>query len=65
MPKLKSRSSAKKRFSFTKTGKVKRKQALRNHILTHKSTKKKRALRRKAYASEANAPAVKKMLPYA
>ena len=41
MPKLKSRSSAKKRFSFTKNGKVKRKQALRNHILTHKSTKKK------------------------
>ena len=63
MPKLKSRSSAKKRFSFTKTGKVKRKQALRN--LTHKSTKKKRSLRKQAYASESNAPAVKKMLPYA
>ena len=45
--------------------KVKRKQALRNHILTHKSTKKKRSLRKQAYASESNAPAVKKMLPYA
>ena len=65
MPKLKSRSSAKKRFSFTKTGKVKRKQALRNHILTPKSTKKKRALRKQAYAAEVNAPAVHKMLPYA
>ena len=65
MPKLKSRSSAKKRFSFTKNGKVKRKQALRNHILTHKSTKNKRALRQQAYASESNAPAIKKMLPYA
>ena len=65
MPKLKSRSSAKKGFSFTKTGQVKRKQALRNHILTHKSTKKKRSLRKQAYASESNAPAVKKMLPYA
>ena len=65
MPKLKSRSSAKKRFSFTKTGKVKRKQALRHHILTHKSTKKTRALRKQAYAAEVNAPAVHKMLPYA
>ncbi len=43
MPKMKTNSSAKKRFSFTGTGKVKRKQAYKNHILTKKSkTRKKR-----------------------
>ena len=65
MPKLKSNSSAKKRFSFTKTGMVKRKQTLRGHFLTHKTTKKKRALRKMAYAAEVNTPAVRKLLPYA
>ena len=44
MPKMKTNSSAKKRFSFTGTGKVKRKHAFKNHILTKKSTKRKRNL---------------------
>lgn len=44
MPKMKTNSSAKKRFSFTGTGKIKRKHAFKNHILTKKSTKRKRAL---------------------
>ncbi len=44
MPKLKTNSSAKKRFSVTGTGKIKRKHAFKSHILTKKSTKGKRAL---------------------
>jgi large subunit ribosomal protein L35 len=45
MPKMKSRSGAKKRFRKTGTGKIKRATAYRSHILTSKSTKRKRKLR--------------------
>jgi large subunit ribosomal protein L35 len=44
MPKVKSNRSASKRFKITGTGKIKRKHAFKNHILTKKSTKRKRAL---------------------
>ncbi len=44
MPKMKSKSGAKKRFSFTGSGKIKRKHAYKSHILTKKSTKRKRNL---------------------
>ncbi|MFA9289629.1 MAG: 50S ribosomal protein L35 [Solirubrobacteraceae bacterium] len=44
MPKLKTKSSAKKRFKVTGTGKIKRKHAFKSHILTKKSTKRKRNL---------------------
>ena len=44
MPKIKSKSSAKKRFTLTGTGKIKRKHAYKSHILTKKSTKRKRNL---------------------
>ena len=44
MPKMKTNSSAKKRFSVTGTGKLKRKQAFKNHILTKKSKKRKEKL---------------------
>ena len=44
MPKMKTVSSAKKRFSLTATGKIKRKHAFKSHILTKKSTKRKRNL---------------------
>ena len=44
MPKMKTNSSAKKRFTLTGTGKVKRKHAFKRHILTKKSTKRKRDL---------------------
>ncbi|MDF2452482.1 MAG: rpmI [Bacteroidota bacterium] len=47
MPKMKTNSSAKKRFSVTGTGKIKRKHAFKSHILTKKSTKSKRALTEK------------------
>jgi large subunit ribosomal protein L35 len=44
MPKMKTKSSAKKRFAFTGTGKIKRKHAYKSHILTKKETKRKRNL---------------------
>ena len=44
MPKMKTNSSAKKRFTLTGSGKLKRKQAFKNHILTKKTTKQKRNL---------------------
>ncbi|MEG0894350.1 MAG: 50S ribosomal protein L35 [Oscillospiraceae bacterium] len=65
MPKLKTHTGAKKRFSLTKNGKVKRSHANKNHILNKKSTKRLRGLRKGAYADKTNAPAIKKLLPYA
>ena len=44
MPKMKTKSGAKKRFKFTGSGKIKRKHAYKSHILTKKSTKRKRNL---------------------
>ena len=44
MPKMKTKSGAKKRFTLTGTGKIKRKHAFKSHILTKKSTKRKRNL---------------------
>ncbi|MCT4637865.1 MAG: 50S ribosomal protein L35 [Bacteroidales bacterium] len=44
MPKMKTNSSAKKRFTLTGSGKIKRKHAYKSHILTKKSTKRKRNL---------------------
>jgi large subunit ribosomal protein L35 len=46
MPKLKTKSGAKKRFALTGTGKIKRKNAYKSHILTKKETKQKRILRK-------------------
>ncbi len=64
MPKLKTNSGAKKRFNLTKSGKVKFKHANKSHILTKKSTKRKRGLRRSAYADKTNVDAVKLLIPY-
>ncbi len=64
MPKLKTHRGAAKRFSLTKNGKVKRGKAYKSHILTKKSTKRKRGLRKIGYASDANATTIKKLLPY-
>lgn len=64
MPKLKTHRAAAKRFSLTKTGKVKRGSAFRSHILNKKTTKRKRNLRKMAYASAANAKVIKKLIPY-
>ena len=62
MPKMKSKSGAKKRFALTGTGKVKRKHAFKSHILTKKSTKRKRQLRKQGYVSDADSHRVKRML---
>ena len=64
MPKLKTHRAAAKRFSLTKTGKVKRGSAFRSHILNKKTTKRKRNLRKMAYASPANAKVIKTLIPY-
>ncbi len=64
MPKMKTRRAAAKRYSLTGTGKVRyKKQGLR-HILTKKSSKRKRALRHGGILSPTEAPRVKRLLPY-
>lgn len=62
--KVKTHSSSKKRFKLTATGKVKRSKAYKSHILTKKSTKRKRNLRKSTIASDANAPTIKTLIPY-
>lgn len=62
MPKMKTMSGAKKRFSITGTGKVKRKHAFKSHILTKKSTKAKRALTHSGLVDKTDLPRVKAML---
>ena len=62
MPKVKTNSSAKKRFKLTGTGKVARKHAFKSHILTKKSTKRKRNLTQTGLVSEADMGNVKRML---
>ena len=62
MPKVKTNSSAKKRFSFTGTGKIKRKHAFKNHILTKKEKKRKRNLAKFGTVSDADMSNVKRML---
>ena len=62
MPKVKTKSGAKKRFKLTGTGKVKRKHAFKSHILTKKSTKRKRALTHTGLVSSADMNRVNQML---
>ena len=65
MPKMKSKRSAAKKFSLTGTGKVKYKKMTLRHILTKKTTKRKRNLRHSGILSEADSAKVRKqMLPY-
>ena len=62
MPKVKTNSSAKKRFKVTGTGKITFQKAFKRHILTKKSTKRKRAMRMKGKVSPANTDFVKRLL---
>ena len=64
MPKMKTKSSAAKRFKATGTGKLKRSKAYKSHILTKKSQKRKRNLRKAAITDATNVKAIKKILPY-
>ncbi|MEM7551297.1 MAG: 50S ribosomal protein L35 [Bacteroidota bacterium] len=62
MPKVKTKSGAKKRFKLTGTGKIKRKHAFKSHILTKKETKQKRNLTDMTVVHKADVPNVKQML---
>lgn len=62
MPKVKTKSGAKKRFKLTGTGKIKRKQAFKSHILTKKETKQKRALTNMSLVHKSDERRVKDML---
>ena len=64
MPKMKTNRGAAKRFTATGGGKVRRSKAFSSHILTKKSTKRKRNLRKRTLIDAANMKAVRRMLPY-
>lgn len=64
MPKMKTNRAAAKRFSKTGSGKFRRRKGFANHILTKKSTKRKRNLRKGANVDATNQKAVKRLLPY-
>ena len=64
MPKVKTHRGAAKRFSVTKSGKDKRAQAYKSHILTKKTTKRTRNLRKTAYIAECEQSNIRKLIPY-
>ena len=65
MPKMKTKSGAKKRFVVRPGGTVKRGSAFKRHILTKKTTKNKRQLRGTSMVNERDMASISKMLPYA
>ncbi|ENZ01924.1 50S ribosomal protein L35 [Clostridium thermobutyricum] len=64
MPKMKTHRGAAKRFRKTGTGKLKRAKAFKSHILTKKSQKTKRNLRKGGYVDSTQEKVMKKLLPY-
>ncbi len=64
MPKMKTSRAAAKRFTKTGTGKLRRNKAYKSHILTKKSTKRKRNLRKSTITDQTNTGNMKKILPY-
>ena len=64
MPKMKTNRAAAKRFKVTGTGKLKRSKAYKRHILTKKTRKTKRNLRKPAIVDATNVKNMKKILPY-
>ena len=62
MPKMKTKSSAKKRFKLTATGKIKRKHAFKNHILTKKSKKRKLKLTHSTFVHDSDTNNIKEQL---
>ena len=63
MPKLKTRRAAAKRFTMTSKGKLKRRKGFLRHILTNKTSKQKRHLRRATLVSKADERSIKRLLP--
>jgi large subunit ribosomal protein L35 len=64
MPKIKTCRSAAKRFKTTGTGKIKRNKPFARHLMASKTPKRKRTLRHATLVSPADAPSVKRMIPY-
>lgn len=64
MPKMKTKKAIAKRFRVTGTGKLKRSKAFKQHILTKKSAKRKRNLRKVGYVSITQLKTMKKLIPY-
>ena len=64
MPKMKTKRAAAKRFKVTGSGKIKRNKAYKSHILTKKTTKRKRNLRKATMTDPTNEKVMKKILPY-
>lgn len=64
MPKMKTNRGAAKRFKLTGSGKIKRNKAFSSHILTKKSTKRKRGLRQGDLVDSANLKGIKRIMPY-
>ncbi len=64
MPKIKTNSGAAKRFSVTKSGKIKRSKAYTSHILTSKDAKRKRNLRKSALIAKCEQRNVRRLIPY-
>lgn len=64
MPKQKTHRGAAKRFSLTKTGKIKRARAYRNHIMASKSPKQKRNLRSASMVDKSEVKRILKLIPY-
>jgi len=65
MPKMKTNRGAAKRFKLTGSGKIKRNKAYSSHILTKKSTKRKRGMRQSDLVDASNIKGIKRILPYA
>ncbi|MBQ6078117.1 MAG: 50S ribosomal protein L35 [Clostridia bacterium] len=64
MPKIKTHRGAAKRFSLTKSGKIKRAKAYKSHILTKKTTKRLRGLRQTGYIAEEEQKKIRELIPY-
>jgi len=64
MPKMKTNRGAAKRFKATGTGKIKRSKAFANHLMSSKTTKRKRGLRQNGLIDATNRRTVKRLLPY-
>jgi len=64
MPKVKTHSGAKKRFKRTATGKFKFRRVFKRHLLTNRTKKRKRQLRRAGYVPSAHHHQIEKLLPY-
>jgi large subunit ribosomal protein L35 len=64
MPKLKTHTGAKKRFKITASGKIKRRKAYKSHLLTGKSAKRTRGLRKATLVSDSEYDKMKRLLPY-